>query len=370
MTDTDIASALDELSREVRTPDASLIRAEAARRGRSRRRGTLVASAGLATLLAVGGFALTQRDAPRQVVTVPPDPTTGAASTSNDETDEDSTVDSTDIDSTGDESSGDESSGDEAAPAVVTVTISEGATIDEIVEALAVVRTDLDPDAFVAELDDSSIASRFLPSTPANLAELPGFRSHYEGLLAPGTYEFDREASEAELLQLLAAAMEDRFDQALAAEGGSMPTAGPDQRPLTEYEVVIVASIIELEGMVETDGPSIARVIYNRLDNGVPLGIISNVCYARQVPCSALTSADVSADSPWNTHINQGLPPTPIAAPSLSAIRAALSPADGAWFYYVMTNHDGVDGALTFASTEEEFLAARQLCADRGLCEN
>jgi UPF0755 protein len=105
-------------------------------------------------------------------------------------------------------------------------------------------------------------------------------------------------------------------------------------------------------------------VIYNRLDQGMALGIDATSCYEKgEMPCT-LTTADLESDSPYNTRRNRGLPPTPIASPGRESLEAALAPAEGDWRYYVLSDEEGHH---TFAVTDEEFNEAKQVCIERDL---
>jgi UPF0755 protein len=128
--------------------------------------------------------------------------------------------------------------------------------------------------------------------------------------------------------------------------------------------LIIVASLIEREAKIDPDRAKIARVIYNRLFFDTALQINATVLYAVNKD-RGLTLNDLAIDSPYNTYKVKGLPPTPIAAPSRKSIEAALNPADGRWFWYVLTDKSG---AHTFAETEKAFLAAKEICDREGLC--
>jgi peptidoglycan lytic transglycosylase G len=130
---------------------------------------------------------------------------------------------------------------------------------------------------------------------------------------------------------------------------------------------VVIASLIEREAKIPEDQPKIARVIYNRLAQGTPLGIDSTVCYyLAETPC-ALTASDLKADEPYNTRINAGLPPTPIAAPGIGALQAALHPADGNWIYYVLDPNAATPGGHFFTDSASEFARVKQECEQAGL---
>ena len=136
-------------------------------------------------------------------------------------------------------------------------------------------------------------------------------------------------------------------------------------RGLNPYQILIVASLIEEEAKTEGDRGKIARVIYNRLDLGMPLGIDATIVYALEGD-RQLSQSDLEVDSPYNTRIYSGLPPSPIAAPGKLSLEAALNPEVGDWLYYVRTDEFG-PGSHTFATTNQEFQQAVQICIERDL---
>jgi UPF0755 protein len=135
-------------------------------------------------------------------------------------------------------------------------------------------------------------------------------------------------------------------------------------RTLSPYEVVTVASMIEKEAKVPEERPMIARVIYNRLDQGMMLGIDATVLYAIGEQKEQITSNDLRVDSPYNTRRYTGLPPTPIASPGRDSLVAALHPADGTWTYYVIEDDQGHH---FFTDSSSEFEKARQRAQQAGL---
>lgn len=190
------------------------------------------------------------------------------------------------------------------------------------------------------------VTSRFLPEGNGNL----------EGLLFPDTYRVEEETTELALLQQMA----DRMDQ-VATE------AGIDQAPttvgLTPYEVIILASLIERETLIADERPMVARVIYNRLAASNPLGIDATTQYA--IGRAPQYTSDFDPESAYNTRARQGLPPTPIGIPGRASIEAALNPAEGDWFYYVLQDQQGNH---FFTASAAEFEAAKARCQDLGLC--
>jgi len=192
------------------------------------------------------------------------------------------------------------------------------------------------------------LRSRYLPPEQGNL----------EGVLFPDTYRVDEDTTETQVIQ----AMIDRFDQ-VAQDLGYDDTSAVG---LTPYETIIVASLVEREAGIDADRAKVARVIYNRLAEGMPLGIDASIAYAvGGATNGTLTAAQLDTDSPYNTRENVGLPPTPIGLPGRASLEAALHPADGPWLYYVLTSQDG---SHTFTETYDEFLQAKEQCQALGLC--
>ena len=137
---------------------------------------------------------------------------------------------------------------------------------------------------------------------------------------------------------------------------------------ITPYEAIVIASLIEEEAQLAEERPKIARVIYNRLERGWRLGIDATSRYAvGKTAGQELTTEDLEYDSPWNTRVSLGLPPTAISAPGRASIQAALNPIEGKWLYYVRTDENGVAGAHTFATSAEEFEKARKICVNKDL---
>lgn len=255
-------------------------------------------------------------------------------------------------------------------PTFFSVTIPEGLRLEEIIDVLhsqnpAYAKADLEADlqATLVSVGLTGVPDGPLPGSPDPTG------SGKEGLLFPATYQVDEknEADTLDILRRMADTMELKFTQ-LVGEDGSGRAPIIEELGLTDYQVIIIASLIEEEYLIDEDLGRISRVIYNRLlDGRFPLGIDATSCYAAQKPCAELTQEDLDSTSPWNTRDlgNYDLPPTPIAAPGEKALRAALNPEEGPWLYYVRTEEDG---GHTFATTNEEFQAAKAICTERGYC--
>lgn len=179
---------------------------------------------------------------------------------------------------------------------------------------------------------------RFLAEAESGRWSLPPYLPKgtptVEGFLFPETFEFLREGTTSrEVIR--------RFLDQFAVEAEHLPWGNAERLGLTPYEVVIVASMIEEEAKLAEERPLIAGVIYNRLRAGMPLGIDATLLYDDPTPDGQLSSSDLEHDSPYNTRLHPGLPPTPISSPGLASLEAALNPADTDYFYYVLCGEDG-----------------------------
>jgi UPF0755 protein len=132
-----------------------------------------------------------------------------------------------------------------------------------------------------------------------------------------------------------------------------LPFGNASKLGVTPYQVVIVASLIEKEAVAEADRPLVAAVIYNRLKQNMTLGFDSTVAYIDPDPSNGLTSSDFRIDSPYNTRLYAGLPPTPIASPGKASLEAALQPATTNDLFFVAC--PGVP-RLLFSQTYAQFL--------------
>jgi uncharacterized YceG family protein len=121
---------------------------------------------------------------------------------------------------------------------------------------------------------------------------------------------------------------------------------------LTPHDVLIIASMIEKEAVAAGERPLVAAVIYNRLREGMVLGIDATIRYGRNVPgTESLKQSDIASDDPYNTRRRAGLPPTPIANPGLASLRAAARPAKVDYLFFVR-KPDGVHHFFTASRSE------------------
>ncbi len=225
------------------------------------------------------------------------------------------------------------------------VTIPEGFTQAQILLALAEA-TDIPLVEF--ENAANQVESLGLPAYTAG---------RLEGFLFPETYTFDPQDEALEILQRLVA----QFTTAatsLDLEGRAA------QLGMEPYDIVVIASMIQSESRIDAERPMIARVVYNRLEQNIPLGIDATSAYDLGKPGTELTTEDFLVDSPYNTRLNVGLPPTPISSPGAASLEAALSPAPGNWIYYVL---EDAAGNHFFTASAAEFEAAKARCEAAGL---
>lgn len=174
-------------------------------------------------------------------------------------------------------------------------------------------------------------------------------RHRLEGYLFPETYELAKDSTPQEVIEAMLEQLVKKLD--------TVPdwNAKLEARGLTLHELLTVASLVEREVVVDTERPLVAGVIYNRLKKEQKLEIDATVQYLLDKQKERLLNKDLKVDSPYNTYLNQGLPPGPIGSPGLASIKAALEPEASDYYFYV-TKKDGTQGHL-FGKTYKEHLA-------------
>jgi UPF0755 protein len=225
----------------------------------------------------------------------------------------------------------------------VEMTVVEGLRIDTPVQG----REDI---ASVVEDQLGLSATKFTALAESGRFSLPPYVEEgdsLEGFLFPKTYEFPKKELDERLV------LETMLEQFRIEAEELDVVRRAKELGLTPYEVVVLASMIEKEYGVDEDGPLISGVIHNRLDEGMTLGIDATLLYDDPTPDGELSTADIETDTPYNTRINGGLTPTPIASPGAKALAWALDPAETDFLYYVLCSDDG---AHRFAVTYDEHL--------------
>lgn len=233
-----------------------------------------------------------------------------------------------------------------ASTVTVDVTLPEGFSMYQIFKRLEEKNVCSYEELMESAANDNFNYS-FLPDEAHSslYADLPyGDATRLEGFLFPDTYEFyvGMQASSA-INKML-----ETFYYRQTAE---MLQKAADMN-MSISDVVVVASLIEKEAANDGERATIASVIYNRIYSGMPIGIDASILYPYPEHEGAPTAEMLETDTPYNTRMNIGLPPTPICNPGLASINAALNPESSSYYYYAL---DTATGAHRFFTNETEF---------------
>jgi UPF0755 protein len=241
------------------------------------------------------------------------------------------------------------------------VTFPEGFTIEQMARRLADTMPGIDRRRFLDLALSGEIRSDYQKDGIDSL----------EGFLFPDTYFVAADETEAQILQRMVELME--------RVGRQEGLDGLDGNPDAAHDMLIIASMIEREAKVPGDRAKIARVIINRLILGMPLQIDATLYYGQDPDTSFVELRETPG--PYNTYLNTGLPPTPIANPGRASIEAAMNPAPNpvqssdlcrdlaptepcALLYYVLIDEDG---SHAFAATFDQHLANIEIARAKGL---
>lgn len=223
------------------------------------------------------------------------------------------------------------------AQVAVWVTIPEGFTAQEIANRL--------------QVSGVGAAEPFATAFARDTIVVGGVRTKsLEGFLFPSTYLVSLGAG----VQQVAAQLTGEFFAKLPRGADT----GAKRLGVTLPQAVTVASLVEREAKADADRPLIASVIYNRLRLRMPLQVDATIEYALPSHKTELSFADLRIDSPYNTYVHAGLPPTPIANPGLPSLEAALAPSKTEFLYYVYCGN----GRHAFAKTLTEHQANVARC--------
>ena len=197
------------------------------------------------------------------------------------------------------------------------VVVPEGARVRQIVKTI-VDKTEISKKAVTAALAD-----------PKAIGLPPEAKGNPEGFLFPATYTVPPKETAAGLIkQMVAKSVEVEKSLDVATKAKALG--------LTPAQVLTVASILEYEANRSEDYPKVARVLYNRLADDMPLQLDSTVSYVSQRSGDVWTTAEERSNtSLYNTYVHTGLPPGPIGSPGEETIQAALAPANGDWLFFV-----------------------------------
>jgi UPF0755 protein len=200
--------------------------------------------------------------------------------------------------------------------APIRVTIQEGASMSQIAMLLS------------SKLRHFSVVD-FMKYSPAE-----------EGYLFPDTYFFTSDSKVDEIIDILQKNFEEKIK-----------TIEPEIVAFnkSENEVITMASILEEEARTQEDWQIISGILWKRIELGMPLQVDSTLTYVTGRISSELTTADLKMDSPYNTYIHKGLPPTPIVNPGIKTIIAAVTPIETLYLYYLSDENGVIHYAATFA---------------------
>lgn len=234
-----------------------------------------------------------------------------------------------------------------AGPNIYPVDVRPGNTLSEVATEVSAIPGHT-ATSFEKAASSGAVHSIFSPPGSDDLEGMLGVGQY---LILPGETDLT-----------IAQDMVTRFDR--YAQGAGLTTASAAALGMTPYQVITVASITEKEGYYTFNMPKVARVVYNRLANDMPLQMDSTVLYAIGQDGGPVTSNDLQIKSPYNTYLNKGLTPTPICMPSMTALKSALNPPAGAWLYFTLVQKNGV---MAFSDTFAEQQANENLAKSRGL---
>ena len=217
-------------------------------------------------------------------------------------------------------------------PNIVQVTIPEGLSRREIADVVG----------------NGLTGSYLAASRRSRLLDPREYRakgaSSLEGFLFPATYELRRGVPVRRLVERQLTAFKERF--------GTVDLSYARSKNLTPYDVLVIASMVEREAGVPGDRKLIASVIYNRLKEGIPLGIDATIRYETGNWKRPLLQSELDAPTPYNTRLNTGLPPGPIGNPGIESIKAAARPARTDYLFFVVKPCG--NGRHAFAATDAE----------------
>ncbi|WP_375266424.1 endolytic transglycosylase MltG [Planktotalea sp.] len=190
-----------------------------------------------------------------------------------------------------------------------------------------------------------------------DVAELPA-----EGMLAPDSYEISANDTRAQLIQRMLDAQQRRIAEVWAQRRDDVPLNSPE-------EMLTLASIIEKETGVAEERRQVASVFTNRLNQGMKLQtdptVIYGVTRGQGVLGRGLRQSELRRETPWNTYVIDGLPPTPIANPGLASLRAAVDPDETPYIFFVADGTGGHAFAVTLAEHNTNVARWRQIEAER-----
>jgi UPF0755 protein len=226
-----------------------------------------------------------------------------------------------------------------STPIVVSykLIIPEGFTVDQITERITKEIPHINEKDISENLEPKNYNYDFLKKDEVFIDKLEGF-------LFPKTYEILQDYTLKNIIEMMLSQYQ--FETS-GLDYSLMHNKGFDY-----YDILIIASMIEREAYIAEERELISAVIHNRLEIDMSLGIDATLSYYLDKWEEPLTQSDLETDTPYNTRIYSGLPPTPICNPGLECIKAAIFPAEVDYLYYVVTDQES--HKHSFATTLEE----------------
>lgn len=225
---------------------------------------------------------------------------------------------------------------EEGSSSDIRVTIPEGSSSADIERRLIAAGLQIKQGEFISFANMTVKDTRNKFDYPF-LAQL-SLGQDLEGYLFPDTYDFAPDATVAQI----GAKMLENF------HGKAMPVAGQSIANLND--AITLASILEKEVQTYEDMRTVAGLLNNRLQVGMPLQVDASIAYLTGKKTGEITAKDKTFNSPYNTYMHKGLPPGPITNPGLKSIQAALNPQKNDYWYYL----SAPDGRTIFSKTLEE----------------
>ena len=233
-----------------------------------------------------------------------------------------------------------------AQPKQIVLSLPEGYTLQQMAQAAEKAGLGTAAD-YRAAAQDSTWQYDFLASRPATAPKT------LEGFLFPDTYQLDKTATPRDLVKRQLDRFGQQFTPPLRAQAGQ--PAGP--RPAEPiYTIVTLASIVEREVSRDPDRAIVCGVFYNRLAKGMPLQTDVTVLYGLNKVQGPMTEPDKQKDTPYNTYLHPGLPPSPVSNPGTASIGACLNPQKTDYYYFFSDAHGVTRYAKTYAEHQQQQL--------------
>lgn len=238
----------------------------------------------------------------------------------------------------------------------VALTVPEGYRSEEIADLAA--RIGIDRSEFLTLVTSPVSGTQTTDGFDYGFLAARAANATLEGYLFPDTYLLPQDATAWDLIDRMLSTFDSRVTLEMREQALALG--------LTLHDAIILASIVEREAVLPEERATIASVYLNRLAVGMKLDADPTVQYALGQPGDwwpQITPEDYgTVDSPWNTYLYAGLPPSPIANPGMESIRAVLAP-EVTQFLFFLRDCDADDGSHLFATTEEEHVANYARCA-------